>query len=131
MATVRNGRAKRTSKTPVMVKGRLVLPTKAAWGVSTLDAQNLDNGVTYSINEWLVSWNTPRNREEAYMPNWLASLINSGTVWAALLALINIIIKATLPGLSVEIVTAVNVLVVAILAAVGINVNKAMRARGL
>ena len=80
---------------------------------------------------WIAAWNATRNQEEAYMPGWLASLINSGTVWAALLALINVVVKATMPGLSVEIVAAVNVLVVAILAAVGINVNKAMRARGL
>jgi hypothetical protein len=70
-------------------------------------------------------------QEEAIMPGWLANLINSGTVWAALLALVNVVLKYALPNLPPEIVAAVNVLVVAILSAVGINVNKAMKARGL
>ena len=65
------------------------------------------------------------------MPAWLVSLLNSGSVWAALIAVLNIVIKYALPNLPPEILTAVNVLVVAILAAIGIQVNKAMRARNL
>lgn len=65
------------------------------------------------------------------MPGWLVNMIYSGSVWGALVALVNLVIKSTMPDLSVEIVVAVNALVVAILGAVGINVNKAMRARGL
>jgi hypothetical protein len=68
---------------------------------------------------------------EVIMPDWLAKLLNSGAVWTALLALVNVIIKVALPNLSVEIVAAVNVLVVAILAALGINVSQRMRAKGL
>lgn len=65
------------------------------------------------------------------MPTWLVSLLNSGSVWAALIALLNIIIKYFAPTLPAEILVAVNVLVVAVLAALGIQVNKAMKARGL
>jgi len=65
------------------------------------------------------------------MPAWFASLLSSGAVWTALLALINVVIAYALPKLPAEILTAVNVLVVAILAAIGVQVNKAMRARGL
>ena len=65
------------------------------------------------------------------MPEWLSKLLQSGAVWTALLALVNVLVKYFLPTLPAEILVAVNVLVVAILAAVGINVNKEMRARGL
>jgi MFS superfamily sulfate permease-like transporter len=65
------------------------------------------------------------------MPAWLVSLLSSGAVWTAFLALVNVVIAYVLPNLPPEIVAAVNVLVVVILAALGINVNKAMRARGL
>lgn len=65
------------------------------------------------------------------MPAWLVALLNSGSVWAALIALLNIVIKYALPDLPAEILTAVNVLVVAILAAIGVQVNRAMKARGL
>ena len=65
------------------------------------------------------------------MPNWIVSLLNSGSVWAALIALLNIVIKYFAPTLPPEILVAVNVLVVAVLAALGIQVNRAMRKRGL
>ena len=65
------------------------------------------------------------------MPAWFVSLLKSGAVWTALLALVNVILSYALPNLPPEIVASVNVLVVVILAALGINVNKAMRARGL
>ena len=65
------------------------------------------------------------------MPAWLISLLNSGSVWAALIALLNIVIKYFAPTLPPEILVAVNVLVVAVLAALGIQVNRAMRKRGL
>jgi hypothetical protein len=68
---------------------------------------------------------------EVVMPAWLVSLLQSGAVWAALIALLNIVIKYALPDLPAEVLTAVNVLVVAILAAVGVNVNKALKAKGL
>lgn len=65
------------------------------------------------------------------MPDWLVKLLNSGAVWTALLALVNVIIKVVWPNLPAEIVVAVNVFVVAILAALGINVSNRMRVRGL
>jgi N-acyl-L-homoserine lactone synthetase len=65
------------------------------------------------------------------MPAWLVALLNSGSVWAAIIAFLNIVIKYALPNMPAEILTAVNVLVVAILAAIGVQVDKAMRARGM
>lgn len=62
------------------------------------------------------------------MPGWLVTLFESGAVWAALIALLNIVIKYVWPNLPPEILTAVNVLVLAILAALGINVNQRIRA---
>jgi len=65
---------------------------------------------------------------EDIMPSWLISLFESGAVWAALIALMNILVKYFLPNLPAEILAAVNVLVLAILAALGINVNQRIRA---
>lgn len=55
----------------------------------------------------------------------LDNLFQSGAVWTALLALVNIVIKYVWPELPAEILAAVNALVVAILAALGITVNQA------
>lgn len=63
------------------------------------------------------------------MPNWLENLLKSGAVWTALLALLNVIVKIALPNMSPELLTALNVLIVAILAAVGISVNQRLAAR--
>ncbi len=62
------------------------------------------------------------------MPSWLTTLLESGAVWAALIALMNILVKYFLPNLPAEILAAINVLVLAILAALGINVNQRIRA---
>lgn len=62
------------------------------------------------------------------MPSWLSTLLESGAVWAALIALLNIVVKYLWPNLPAEILTAINVLVLAILAALGINVNQRIRA---
>lgn len=62
------------------------------------------------------------------MPSWLVTLLESGAVWAALIALMNIVIKFLWPNLPPEILTAVNVLVLAVLSALGINVNQRIRA---
>ena len=61
------------------------------------------------------------------MPSWLIRLFESGAVWAALIALVNILIKYFVPTMPPEILTAINVLVFAILAALGINVNQRIR----
>jgi len=61
------------------------------------------------------------------MPEWLLRLFESGAVWAALIALLNILIKYFVPTMPPEILTAVNVLVLAILAALGINVSSRIR----
>ena len=63
------------------------------------------------------------------MPGWLLNLLKSGAVWTALIALMNVLAKYFLPNLPAEILLAVNVLVVAILAAVGVNVNQRLEAR--
>ena len=63
------------------------------------------------------------------MPSWLENLLKSGAVWTALLALLNIVLKIVAPDLSPALITALNVLVVAILAALGINVNQRLEAR--
>lgn len=63
------------------------------------------------------------------MPDWLRNLLESGAVWAALIALMNILIKYFLPNLPPEILAAVNVLILAILTALGITVNQRIRAR--
>ena len=63
------------------------------------------------------------------MPSWLSNLLQSGAVWTALLALANIVIKLLAPNMSPELLTAINVLAVAILAALGINVNQRIAAR--
>ena len=63
------------------------------------------------------------------MLSWLTTLLESGAIWSALIALLNILAKYFLPNLPAEILTAVNVLLVAILAALGINVNQRIRAR--
>jgi hypothetical protein len=62
------------------------------------------------------------------MPGWLTTLLESGTVWAALIALLNILAKYFLPDMPAEILTAINVLLVAILAALGVKVNQRLRA---
>jgi hypothetical protein len=62
------------------------------------------------------------------LPDWLLRLLESGAVWTALLALVNIVIKYVWPNLPAEILTAVNVLLVAILAALGVNVSNRVRA---
>lgn len=64
------------------------------------------------------------------MPSWLSDLLQNGTVWTALLALVNILVKYFAPTMPVEILAAINALLVAILAAIGVQVNKALRARG-
>lgn len=61
------------------------------------------------------------------MPDWLLRLLESGAVWAALIALMNILIKYFLPTMPPEILTAINVLVLAILSALGINVSNRIR----
>ena len=61
------------------------------------------------------------------MPEWLLRLFESGAVWAALIALLNILIKYFIPTMPPEILTAINVLVLAILSALGINVSQRIR----
>ena len=61
------------------------------------------------------------------MPEWLLRLLESGAVWTALIALLNIIVKYLIPTMPAEILVAINVLVVAILAALGINVSSRVR----
>lgn len=58
------------------------------------------------------------------MPDWLVKLLQSGAVWSALIALMNVLTKLFLPNLPNEVVVAVNALLVVILAALGINVNQ-------
>jgi len=65
------------------------------------------------------------------MPSWLVTLLQSGAVWTALIALLNVLAKYFLPNLPPEIVLAVNALIVAILAALGVNVNQRLRKAGL
>lgn len=62
-----------------------------------------------------------------YMPEWLLRLLESGAVWAALIALMNILIKYFVPTMPPEILTAINVLVLAVLAALGINVSNRVK----
>jgi len=54
------------------------------------------------------------------------SILSNPGVWTAFLALVNIVVRYALPDLPAEIFAAVNVLVVAVLAALGIQVNKAI-----
>ena len=61
------------------------------------------------------------------MPDWLLKLFESGAVWAALIALLNILIKYFVPTMPPEILAALNVLVLAILAALGINVSNRIK----
>ena len=61
------------------------------------------------------------------MPDWLLKLFESGAVWAALIALLNILIKYFVPTMPPEILTAINVLVLAVLAALGINVSSRIK----
>ena len=61
------------------------------------------------------------------MPEWLLRLFESGAVWAALISLLNILIKYFLPTMPPEILTAINVLVLAILSALGVNVSNRIR----
>ena len=61
------------------------------------------------------------------MPEWLLKLFESGAVWSALIALLNILIKYFVPSMPPEILTAINILVVAILATLGINVSSRIR----
>ena len=63
------------------------------------------------------------------MPGWLVKLLQSGAVWSALIALLNVLAKLFLPNLPVEVVAAVNALLVVILAALGVNVNQRLAAR--
>ena len=62
------------------------------------------------------------------MPSWVLAVFQSGAVWAALIALVNIVAKYFLPNLPAEILAAVNVLLVAVLAALGININQRVQA---
>ena len=68
---------------------------------------------------------------EVIMPDWLVKLLNSGAVWTALLALVNVLIKYFAPNMPAEILLAINALWIAVLAALGIVVSNRMRARGL
>ncbi len=61
------------------------------------------------------------------MPKWLLDLLESGAVWAAIIALMNVLIKYLWPDLPPEILAAINVVVLAILSALGINVNQRLR----
>jgi len=61
------------------------------------------------------------------MPDWLLKLFESGAVWSALIAVMNILIKQYLPGMSVELLASINVLVLAVLAALGINVSSRIK----
>jgi hypothetical protein len=57
------------------------------------------------------------------------TLLQSGAVWSALIALLNVLAKIFLPNLPTEVVAAVNALLVVVLAALGINVNQRLAAR--
>jgi hypothetical protein len=61
------------------------------------------------------------------MPEWLLKLLESGAVWAALIALMNVLIKYFLPSMPPDILAAVNALVVVILSALGINVSQRVK----
>ena len=63
------------------------------------------------------------------MPIWLENLLSSGAVWTAILALVNVVLKYVAPTLPPEILIAVNVLAVAILAALGVKTDGAIRAQ--
>jgi hypothetical protein len=66
---------------------------------------------------------------EVTMPSWLASLLQSGAVWTAFIALVNVLVKYFAPSMPAEILLAINALIVVILAALGVQVNQALKAK--
>ena len=56
-----------------------------------------------------------------HMPDWLQAILRSGAVWSALLLVINSLLAYFWPDYPREIWAAVQILIIAILSAVGIS----------
>jgi len=61
------------------------------------------------------------------MPDWLLNLLESGALGALILGVANVLVKIFLPNASTELLAAINLVLVAILTALGVTVNQAIK----